>query len=137
MSETERFPRPPASEGSRSPVEELPAGDADLAPAFSLTSSPVPSTRNGKFGHSLFSSSHSLSGANVPTRQPGATPSFPSSGPPDQASPDPEGDELLDLFSVLGLDGKSQRTASLFGPPRPNTPIKPRIVSGPSDQAPE
>ncbi|RPD64178.1 hypothetical protein L227DRAFT_571749 [Lentinus tigrinus ALCF2SS1-6] len=113
MSETERLPRPPASEGSRSPVEESLAEDVELAPAFSLNNSPAQSTRNSFSGHSLSKSSAGLlrsTHSSFSSHQPGAAPSSPSSGPhPAQASPDPEGDELLDLFSVLGLDEDDEK----------------------------
>ena len=114
MSETGRFRRPAASEGSRSPEEELPA--SELAPAFSLPSSPAQSAHSGLSGHPLPKPSLSLLDP-APSTSPsagclGMPPSSPRPGlSAAQASPDPGGDELLDLFSVLGLDGKHSRTA--------------------------
>ena len=114
MSETGRFRRPAASEGSRSPEEELPA--SELAPAFSLPSSPAQSAHSGLSGRPLPKASLSLLDP-APSMSPsagcpGMPPSSPRPGPSAaQASPDPGGDELLDLFSVLGLDGKHSRTA--------------------------
>ncbi len=119
MSETERFPRPPASEGCRSPADEYHTGDVDLAPAFSLSSSPVQFMRSDVSGRPLSKSSLRICGptssVSFSSHQPGVPPSSPSScAPPAQASPDPEGDELLDLFSVLGLDGMCRAPLDIF-----------------------
>ncbi|TFK90130.1 hypothetical protein K466DRAFT_583993 [Polyporus arcularius HHB13444] len=121
MSETERFPRPPASEGCRSPADEYHTGDVDLAPAFSLSSSPVQSMRSDVSGRPLSKSSLRISGptssVSFSSHQPGVPPSSPSScAPPAQASPDPEGDELLDLFSVLGLDEDEEKWNTAVDP---------------------
>ena len=105
MSETERFPRAPASEGSRSPEQHPPIEDLDLGPAFSLNNSPSACRKSTHSAARTFQASgFSVS---VPPTLPGAPPSSPSHGrPPVPANPDPDNDELLDLFSVLGLDGE-------------------------------
>ncbi|KAI0331641.1 hypothetical protein GY45DRAFT_1275512 [Cubamyces sp. BRFM 1775] len=114
MSETERFPRPPASEGSRSPELNLSLANSDLAPAFSLHNSPVQQTHDSKSGalrtaaRSDSSKSGSCMFAAAAAEEDGLPrppPSSPSCGPPRVGiSPEVDGDELLDLFSVLGLD---------------------------------
>ncbi|KAI0731380.1 hypothetical protein C8Q76DRAFT_359678 [Earliella scabrosa] len=103
MSETERFPRAPASEGSRSPEQHPPIEDLDLGPAFSLNNSPSACRKSTHSAARTFQASgFSVS---VPPALPGTPPSSPSHGrPPVPANPDSDNDELLDLFSVLGLD---------------------------------
>ncbi|TBU47546.1 hypothetical protein BD309DRAFT_988017 [Dichomitus squalens] len=111
MSETGRFPRPPASEGSRSPESHPLALESELGPAFSLNNSPINlETRIGSKG----SVTEALTGSVdcLPPQDPsddrgniaGPPPRFRLGLHPNQAAPDLEGDELLDLFSVLGLD---------------------------------
>ncbi|KAJ8495339.1 hypothetical protein ONZ51_g1746 [Trametes cubensis] len=113
MSDTERFPRPPASEGSRSPEPNLIGVNSDLAPAFSLQNSPlhadtqldapVIAASSGSSGSCAIATGTVHEEAGLP-RPP---PSSPSSGPPGVGIiPEVDGDELLDLFSVLGLDGQ-------------------------------
>ncbi|KAH9893528.1 hypothetical protein C8Q73DRAFT_697354 [Cubamyces lactineus] len=112
MSETERFPRPPASEGSRSPELNLTVVNSDLAPAFSFHDSPVQGANDRKFAALGTAARSDSSGSCVLAAAaddedgiPGPPPSSPSSGPPSVGiSPEVDGDELLDLFSVLGLD---------------------------------
>ncbi|KAI0358011.1 hypothetical protein OH77DRAFT_1421274 [Trametes cingulata] len=110
MSETERFPRPPASDGSRSPELAMPVVDSDLAPAFSLHNSPADRTRRASsdtvtVARRGSSGLGSPSGADDTKNAPVPPPSSPSCGPPPAGTPsDIDGDELLDLFSVLGLD---------------------------------
>lgn len=114
MSETGRFPRPPASEGSRSPEQHPPMSDLELEPAFSLNNSPIIPSYSSKSQHSSAGLRRSLPVPQLPstssarrTVQPSPLPSFPSSAPPPaQASLDTDGDELLELFSILGLDGE-------------------------------
>ncbi|CDO69646.1 hypothetical protein BN946_scf184851.g34 [Trametes cinnabarina] len=114
MSETERLPRPPASEGSRSPVLSDHVRNSDLGPAFSLHSSPV--AQSHKFDSDLGGSS-ALPGSSGPgLSSPSAVASDRDNArlaPPLQSldpghlatvNLDVDGDELLGLFSVLGLD---------------------------------
>ena len=114
MSETERSPRAPASEGSRSPAEVPPINQVDLEPAFSISQHAPNSSHKIRPRTTATNSTYQSSGSTAPSS--GIRPDSPgsfllSSNPspsPVQASPCPDGDELLDLFSVLGLDGKSR-----------------------------
>ena len=116
LSETKQYPRPPASGGSRSPGLQSRVSVSNLEPAFSLSSSPISSAsriRPNKMAiarsvRSVSSQESSDGRRNLPS-----PPSSLSSGLPVQVNLDPEGDELLGLFSVLGLDGKSRLCASL------------------------
>ncbi|KAH9857244.1 hypothetical protein C2E23DRAFT_720543 [Lenzites betulinus] len=109
MSGTERFPRPPASEGSRSPELSLSEVNSDLAPAFSLHSSPVGLAHGAAYETSMtfarLGSSKAKLGAPVGNGGPPVLPLSAGfntrSAPPTSAA---DGDELLDLFSILGLD---------------------------------
>ncbi|KAI1793492.1 hypothetical protein LXA43DRAFT_1081394 [Ganoderma leucocontextum] len=107
LSETKQYPRPAASEGSRSPELQFRIPESDLGPAFSLSSSPISSAsrirpnRMAPTGSLQSASCHDPSDSRRDFPGP---PSSPSSGAPVQVCPDSEGDELLDLFSVLGLD---------------------------------
>ncbi|KAI0630586.1 hypothetical protein C8Q77DRAFT_1063462 [Trametes polyzona] len=109
MSETERFPRPPASEGSRSPEQNLPV-NSDLAPAFSLHDSPADNSRRptSELNPVIVRSGSSGSGSTAAADEHGnalASRSRSLSGVPSVlCTSDVDGDELLDLFSVLGLD---------------------------------
>ena len=123
MSETERFPRPPASEGSRSPESQPAATASCLGPAFSLNNSPV-NTAERTGSNKNVAAALTVSVKSLPpddssdTRRdlPGTRPSSCSSLGLDesQAVPDLEGDELLDLFSVLGLDGECRLRVCVF-----------------------
>ena len=109
MSETERFPRPPASEGSRSPRPQ--PDQLELESPFSPKDTKPTSSRkirsNEIDSNKPYDSFPTAASPDLRIDCPEPPPSSPSSGlPPAQASPDPDGDELLDLFSVLGLDGK-------------------------------
>ncbi|KAI0741636.1 hypothetical protein C8Q80DRAFT_1110797 [Daedaleopsis nitida] len=99
MSETQRFRRAPASEGSRSPEHQPPITALALEPAFSLGSSPPDPQRKARTDLAV------PVAASVRRTLTGGLPRSVGSGlPAVQASPDGAGDELLDLFSVLGLD---------------------------------
>ncbi|KAI0369130.1 hypothetical protein BV20DRAFT_1036652 [Pilatotrama ljubarskyi] len=111
MSETERFPRPPASTGCHSPDFALPVMESDLAPAFSLPNSPAEGIRRTSSDRTATLARRGSSGLDWPAAPdegnkdlPVQPPSSPSCGPPAGNPCDVDGDELLDLFSVLGLD---------------------------------
>ena len=118
LSETKQYPRPPASEGSRSLELESRISESDLGPAFSLSSSPISSASRIRPNRSAVTrslQSASSQGSSDSRKDLAGPPSSPGTGPPVRISPDPEGDELLDLFSVLGLDGKCRlRTEAFF-----------------------
>ncbi|OSD04858.1 hypothetical protein PYCCODRAFT_1407088 [Trametes coccinea BRFM310] len=114
MSETECLPRPPASEGSRSPEPNLIANGSDLGPAFSLHNSPIEQAR-------VIGSDHARDSAHLGSPGPDSSCQFLGNdrrravrtSPPrsldleplaTRTSLDVDGDELLDLFSILGLD---------------------------------
>ncbi|KAI9067988.1 hypothetical protein FKP32DRAFT_1609195 [Trametes sanguinea] len=114
MSETERFPRPPASEGSRSPEPNLLVDRSDLGPAFSLHNSPAKQARvigSGNVGTSAHLGSPGLDFSWQPVeadrqaaRRALPPPSLDLEPLATRNSLDVDGDELLDLFSILGLD---------------------------------
>ena len=111
-SETERLPRGPISEGSQSPAQDSLFHQLALEPAFSPTQSASNSLNKVRRGTSVsHGSSQSLDCPSAPGSSgiqvdPVSSVSSPGSGPPPSlARPDPGGDELLDLFSVMGLDG--------------------------------
>ncbi|KAI0642103.1 hypothetical protein C8Q79DRAFT_918562 [Trametes meyenii] len=113
MSETERLPRPPASEGSRSPEQNFVPKNSNLGPAFSLHNSPAEPMRENNPDVPLDSARRGSSGTGRPSKVtahegddlPGAAQSSLRSGAHvRRMGPDVDGDELLDLFSVLGLD---------------------------------
>ncbi|KAI0675682.1 hypothetical protein C8Q78DRAFT_963118 [Trametes maxima] len=113
MSETEHFPRPPASEGSRSPEQNSVPKNSNLGPAFSLHNSPAELMCESSPDVPLASTRRGSSGIGWPSKVaahgdgglPGAArSSFGSGARVCRMGPDVDGDELLDLFSVLGLD---------------------------------
>ncbi len=111
MSETERLPRAPAQEGSRSPQETVAVANSELAPAFSLHNSPVETSRRASSDRTVTLARcgsfvpGSLVLADGDVNLSGSSHSSRNSSRSARLGPGVDGDELLDLFSVLGLDG--------------------------------
>lgn len=112
MSETERLPRAPPQDGSRSPQETVAAANSELAPAFSLHNSPVETSRRTSSDRTVtlarcgsFVPDSLALAADGDVNLPGPMHSSRNSSRSARLGPGVDGDELLDLFSVLGLDG--------------------------------